>query len=280
MDAKQILECNDVLPDADTSEIAVGKRGHNIITQSPVLCLMVPRDDYISIYNDVHKMHMQKKISALKPMPIFKLCTDEEIIILAKSAIIQRFKDKAIIAKEASCSIFVHSMRWGCRALMKVRNLNNAIKATGRAVHRNLFVEAQHLQEGMTFGEIALFDDESHQDRRRKNKFVTRSKYPASLVSNAYSEIMLIPLAVFSNRGKNKKISNRALEVIAATASQTKLLYEKSSLEQKMRLDEKWRKKKSKVLYPLLSDTQYSLMKKNNEINQGYFTPIPGARQR
>ena len=74
------------------------------------------------------------------------------------------------------------------------------------------------------FGETALFDDESHQDRRRKNKFVTRSKYPASLVSNAYSETMLIPLAVFSNRGKNKKISNRALEVIAATASQTKLL--------------------------------------------------------
>ena len=91
---------------------------------------------------------------------------------------------------------------------------------------------------------------------------------------------MLIPLAIFSNRGKDKKISNRALEVIAATSNQTKLLYEKSSLEQKMRLDEKWRKKKSKVLYPLLSDTQYSLMKKNNEINQGYFTPIPGARRR
>ena len=39
MDAKQILECNDVLPDADTSEIAVGKRGHNIITQTPVFVL-------------------------------------------------------------------------------------------------------------------------------------------------------------------------------------------------------------------------------------------------
>ena len=224
---------------------------------------------------------MEKKTSALRLMPIFKLCTDEEIKILAKAAIIKRFKDKAIIAKEGHLAQFLYIVcDGGCRALMKVRNLTKAIKATGRAAHRNLFVEAQHLHEGMTFGEMALFDNESHHDKRRKNRFVTRSKYPASLVSNAYSEIMLIPLAIFSNRGKDKKISNRALEVIAATSNQTKLLYEKSSLEQKMRIDKKWRKKKSKVLYPLLSDTQYSLMKKNNEINQGYFTPIPGAWQR
>ena len=70
---------DDVLLDGDTSEIAVGKRGHDIVTKTPVLCLKVPRDDYISIYNDVHKLHMQKKTSALRLMPIFKLCTDEEI---------------------------------------------------------------------------------------------------------------------------------------------------------------------------------------------------------
>lgn len=278
---KPASECNDVLLDGDKNEVSVGKRGHNIITKTPVLCLMIPRDDYISIYNDVQKMHMNKKISTLRLMPIFKLCTEKEIKVLAKSAIIHRYKDKAIIAKEGHLAQFLYIVcDGGCRALMKVKNHSNTTKATGRAIHRNLFVETQHLKEGMTFGEIAIFENGNHQGQRGKNKSVSRSKYPASLVSNAYSEIMLVPLAVFSSRGKNKKISDTALELIAATASQSKLLYQKSSLEQKLRLDNKWRKKKSKVLYPLLSDTQYSLMKKNNELNQGYLMPISGTWQR
>ena len=41
-------------------------------------------------------------------------------------------------------------------------------------------------------------------------------------------------------------------------------------LKKKMHQDNKWRRKKAKVLLPLLSDTQFKLMKKNDEFNQGY----------
>ena len=153
---------------------------------------------------------------------------------------------------------------------MKVKNDHTTIEASGRRAGRNLLVEIQELGEGMTFGETVLFDDPPTKDSNGRRKYVPRLKYPGSLVSNAYAEIMVIPRTVFDTNSKNRKISEHAVELIRSTAAQTKLLYAKPIIEHKLQQDNIWRRKRSKVLLPLLSDTQFKLMKMNDKFNQGY----------
>jgi CRP-like cAMP-binding protein len=262
----EIEDAND-----DAQDLTVSRRTHDIVTLTPVLCLRVSKAEYFPIYNEVLKRDLNKKITTLKSIALFNLCTEEEINRLAKSAEIRRYKEQSIIAKEGHLAQFLYIVCDGdCRSLMKVKNDNNTIEASGRRARRNLLVEIQELGEGMTFGETVLFDDPPTKDINGRRKYLPRLKYPGSLVSNAYAEIMVIPRRVFDTNSKNRKISEHAVELIRSTAAQTKLLYAKPVIEHKLQQDNIWRRKRSKVLLPLLSDTQFKLMKMNDKFNQGY----------
>lgn len=269
-EAKHVIN-QEVEEEEEVEEESFTVRTHDIVTLTPVFCLRISKAEYFPIYRDVLKRDLSKKIATLKSMPLFNLCTKKEILVLAEHAEIRRYKEQAIIAKEGHLAQFLYIVCDGdCRALMKVKNDAKTIKASGRRARRNLLIEIQELGEGMTFGETVLFNEKPRRDKHGRKKYVPRLRYPGSLVSNAYAEIMVIPRKIFYEGGKTRIISEHAVGLIKATARQTKMLYEKSIIEKKMHQDNKWRRKKAKVLLPLLSDTQLKLMKKNDEFNQGY----------
>ena len=113
----------------------------------------------------------------------------------------------------------------------------------------------------MTFGETVLFDPVL--DPLGK-KWFPRLKYPASLVSEAYAEVTLIP---------RKKLLDALPEetkvVLRSVAAESSHLYHKPKVQKAVHGDNRWRRKRAKVLKGIISDTQRTLMEKNDSINMG-----------
>jgi CRP-like cAMP-binding protein len=237
-------------------------RQHDIMAVTDCILLKISRDEYFPIYHGVCEDEMRKKIKLLYSMPIFTKLSQEELRNLAHICEIRRYKEKSVIAKEDHIAQFLFIINDGhCKSIMRITNDQETLAHNPGRARRNLLVNVQELGEGMTFGETVLFDPVV--DPLGK-KWFPRLKYPASLVSEAYAEVTLIPRTKLLD-----VLPEETKAVLRSVADESSHLYDKLKVQKTVHSDNRWRRKRAKVLKGLISDTQRALMEKNDSINMG-----------
>lgn len=236
------------------------KRQHDIMALTDCILLRIHKDDYHPILKEAHAMEMKKKMSIFQSMPIFSNASREELLQLANVADIKRYTENSIIAKEGHMAQFLYIVTDGdCQSVMKIKNDPGTIARMPHRAKRQLLLKVQDLGEGITFGETVLFDKEVPHGSSRPVL-----KYPASLIAPVYAEIMIIP-----RKRVAQGLNESTLSVLRELATESQRLYAKEENQRKYHQDNTWRRKKLKILKPLLSDAQFELSIKYDEYNMG-----------
>jgi len=193
-------------------------------------------------------------------MPIFNNSSQEELVKLANVAKIKRYKENSVVAKEGHRAQFLYIVTDGdCQSIKKINNDPYTIARLPHRAQRRLLLKVQELGEGMTFGETVLFDElDAH------GLPLQILKYPASLVTPVYTEICVIP-----RESVSKVLGEATLTVLCETAKESQKLYNTEDIQHMYHRDNVWRRKRSKILKPLLSKEQYTLTIQNDENNMG-----------